>query len=217
MTYLATEQEETVRATAAVVAALSPSDGTARPLCAALLAEAETVVAGATLGTRWAAISAALSADGLDVSAAELALDRLSAVTAAGGGAVAARTVAVCALLATLGAAVPGEPLRSVDEGEALMARISDRFAAVEDAIADVDDGAHWRAMIGLQAAITTYLAGTLRVLPRRRALRLSANLPSLAVAHLVYQDAGRAEEIATENGVVHPAFMPNELSVLSA
>lgn len=217
MAFLATEQETTVVTTAAVVAAIADSDGAARPLCRALEAQAEAVVDAAVLGTRWGDIADALAADGPTVARLELALDRLAAVAAATDDAGAARTVAEMACLVALAAAVPAEPLRSLDDAEALIARLADRFARVEDAIADVDDGAHWRALAGLQAAVASYLSTATTALPRRRTVQLAAHEPALTVAQRLYQDAARGDELATENAVIHPAFMPLALTALTS
>ena len=217
MTYLAIEQEDTVRATAAVVAAIAPSDGAARPLCASLQAQAEAVVAAAVLGTRWGEIVDSLAADGATIDRLELALDRLVAVTASTDDAASARTVAEMACLVALAAAVPDEALRSLDDAEALIARVADRFARVEDAIADVDDGAHWRALANLQAAVASYLSTATTALPRRRSVALAAPEPALTVAQRLYQDAARGDELATENAVIHPAFMPLALTALTS
>ena len=217
MAFLATEQEDTIRSTAAVVATIAASDGAARPLCSSLQAQAEAVIDAALLGTRWADIADALAADGAAVDRLELALDRLVAVTASTDDAAAARTVAEMACLVALAAAVPTEPLRSLDDAEALIARLADRFARVEDAIADVDDGAHWRALAGLQAAVASYLSTATTALPRRRTVQLAAHEPSLTVAQRLYQDAARGDELATENAVIHPAFLPLALTALTS
>ena len=217
MAFLATDQEEAVRATADVVAALAPSDGASRPLCNTLASEAETVVAAALLGTRWAAIAAALTTDGLQVDRLELALDRLVAVPGATDDAASARTVAEMACLVALAAAVPNEALRALDDAEALIGRLADRFARVEDAIADVDDGAHWRTLAALRAAAVAYLSAATTALPRRRSVRLAMPAPALAVAHRLYQDAERGDELAIENGAIHPAFLPPDLTALTS
>jgi prophage DNA circulation protein len=41
--------------------------------------------------------------------------------------------------------------------------------------------------------------------------------LPSLVIAHRLYQDASRADQIRAENKVVHPAFCPPLGVALSA
>jgi prophage DNA circulation protein len=33
--------------------------------------------------------------------------------------------------------------------------------------------------------------------------------LPALVLAHRIYQDATRADELVARNGISHPAFMP--------
>ena len=217
MAFLAVEQEDTIRGTAAVVAAIAPSDGAARPLCTALEAQAETVVAAAILGTRWRAIADGLAGDGVAVDRLELALDRLAGVVVTTDDAASARTVAEMACLVALGAAVPAEPLRALDDAEALIARVADRFARVEDAIADIDDGMHWRTLAALQAAVAAYLSTATTALPRRQAVALAAPEPSLTVAQRLYQDAARGDELATENAVIHPAFMPLNLTALTS
>jgi prophage DNA circulation protein len=44
--------------------------------------------------------------------------------------------------------------------------------------------------------------------------VRFSATLPALVVAHRVYGDATRADEIVSRNRVRHPGFVPGGIAL---
>lgn len=81
-------------------------------------------------------------------------------------------------------------------------------FADVEEHIADEMDAMTWRALIKVHAAISMYLYETARPLPRMLNFRFGMPMPTLVLAHRLYADAGRADELRAENRVVNPCFM---------
>jgi len=64
------------------------------------------------------------------------------------------------------------------------------------------------RDMSELQAGVARHLAETSRPLPDMIDYKVPRRLPSLVIAHQLYHDAGRADELIAENGTIHPAFM---------
>ena len=54
------------------------------------------------------------------------------------------------------------------------------------------------------------------RPLPRYVTFETGLPLPAVVLAHRLYQDAGRADELAAENDAAHPAFMPTAGRALS-
>jgi prophage DNA circulation protein len=74
-----------------------------------------------------------------------------------------------------------------------------------------------YRALVELHAAIIFHMIETARPLPRMLTFKFAEPMPSLQVAHRLYYDAGRADELRTENKVVHPAFMLPTGQALSA
>jgi prophage DNA circulation protein len=98
---------------------------------------------------------------------------------------------------------------RSRQEVEALKLRINEIFTAMEEETADAMDAMTYRALISLHAAVTFHLIETARPLPRLLRFEFGLPMPTLLIAHRLYADAGRAEELLAENHVVHPAFAP--------
>ena len=65
------------------------------------------------------------------------------------------------------------------------------------------------RALTNVRAAVVRDVAARSEFLLRRASYTPQAVLPALVLAHRIYQDARRADELAARNGVPHPAFMP--------
>jgi prophage DNA circulation protein len=64
-------------------------------------------------------------------------------------------------------------------------------------------------ALEQLRAAVARDVAARGELLRERSTFTPVAVLPALAVAHRVYQDASRVDELAARNGVRHPGFVP--------
>lgn len=82
-------------------------------------------------------------------------------------------------------------------------------LAAIESEAATTTDDALFRALSALAAAATRAVAARSDSLARIGTVRYSATLPALVVAHRVYGDASRADEIVSRNRVRHPGFVP--------
>lgn len=65
------------------------------------------------------------------------------------------------------------------------------------------------RALTNVRAAVVRDVAARSEFLLRRASYTPQAVLPALVLAHRIYQDAWRADELAARNGVPNPAFMP--------
>jgi hypothetical protein len=53
--------------------------------------------------------------------------------------------------------------------------------------------------------------------LPSIVTVNLQLPLPSLVIAHRLYLDASRSDQIAAESGAIHPAFCPVTFQALAA
>jgi prophage DNA circulation protein len=104
----------------------------------------------------------------------------------------------------------------SRDEIEETMVWLRDQYDAVKRACADHMDNASYAAVTKLTAVVVHHLVNTARPLARVVNFQIRP-LPSLAWANRIYGDALRAEELAKENRIVHPAFMPAAIRALSA
>lgn len=65
------------------------------------------------------------------------------------------------------------------------------------------------RALSDLRAAVVRDVATRAEYLRQRSTFTSVAVLPALVLAHLIYQDADRADELAARNAVEHPLFVP--------
>ena len=64
-------------------------------------------------------------------------------------------------------------------------------------------------ALSRVRAAVVRDVAARSEFLLQRSSYTPQAVLPALVLAHRIYQDATRADELVARNGVAHPAFMP--------
>jgi prophage DNA circulation protein len=64
-------------------------------------------------------------------------------------------------------------------------------------------------ALERLRTAVARDVAARGELLQERSSFTPAAVLPALALAHRVYQDAGRVDELVARNGVRHPGFVP--------
>jgi hypothetical protein len=90
-------------------------------------------------------------------------------------------------------------------------------FGDAEEVAADDMDQASFQALISLHAAITNHLVQTAMPLPRMVGYQFGRVMPSLVLAHRLYGDASRADQLVAENKIVHPAFCPPVGRALSA
>ena len=119
--------------------------------------------------------------------------------------------------LAAEGRAIADMRFRTRQEVDQLKLSMNEVFKAAEEIAADEMDQMTYRALVNLHAAITFHLIETARPLPRMLKFRFAAPMPTLAMAHRLYYDASRADELRVENEVVHPAFMLRTGQALSA
>lgn len=94
---------------------------------------------------------------------------------------------------------------------------VNKAFADIEELMADQMDAMTWRALIKVHAALSMYMYETARPLPRMLNFRFNFPMPTLVMAHKLYADAGRADELRNENKVVHPGFARPSGRALSA
>jgi hypothetical protein len=105
----------------------------------------------------------------------------------------------------------------SRDDVDIAMKRMKKWFDAIRVIIADTMSGPAYEAFVTLCAGITRYLTDTARPLPRMLRYNIPASMPGLTMSNYIYGEGKRAEELAAENKVVHPAFMPRRVRALNA
>jgi hypothetical protein len=94
-------------------------------------------------------------------------------------------------------------------------------LAAVLDieitAAGDAGEDATYSALKTLRSASVQDLTARGASLPSIVTVVLHVQLPSLAIAQLLYRDASRSDEIAAQAGAVHPAFCPVTFQALAS
>jgi len=105
----------------------------------------------------------------------------------------------------------------SRDDVELMMSRMKLAFDAARDKVADMSDSSVYRQLTYLAGALTNHLATKSRPLPSMVTFKMQANLPSLVFSQRVYYEASRADELAQENRIIHPAFCLRDMRGLGA
>ena len=106
-----------------------------------------------------------------------------------------------------LAVAIADSEVRTADQAvtlrDALLVQIDIELESTDP------DAATARALVSLRLAVTRDVAARADLLQQRSSITVVAVVPALVLAHRVYQDATRAEELATRNSVRNPAFVP--------
>lgn len=132
-------------------------------------------------------------------------------------GAVLTRDTLIQIALATAGSIIANMTFTSRQDVDRIKLAINRAFEDIEETIANQLDAMTWRAIVKLHAAISFHLYETARPLPRMLNYRFYQSLPSVALAHRLYVDASRADELVAENKIVHPGFCLREGQALSS
>lgn len=112
--------------------------------------------------------------------------------------------------LANVALAVAGVSIRSHDEATRLRQRLTRAFDTAIERASDRADIDTMRALRETHAKLVRDLIERGRPLARIVAFETAVPLPSVVIAHRLYQDAGRAGELRLENASHdHPSFMP--------
>ena len=173
-----------------------------------------------------AALAAALAA-----AIAEVADDRLASMATAGLTLLAvplttanrriqarnqAALVDLVRGLATVRLAERTGQRRFIDRAGAVEAR--DAVGEALDDRAALADSAAFAALRALRSAVVNHVADAVRDLPAVLEATPAAVLPALVVAYDIYDDIGRADEIAARNRLARPGFVPTRpIEVLSS
>ena len=106
--------------------------------------------------------------------------------------------------------AVSAVALRSHDEAQRLRARLVRSFDVGLDRASDRGDIEVMRLLRETLGKLARDLIERGRPLARIVSYETAVPLPAVVLAHMLYQDASRADELMAENAAHdHPAFMP--------
>lgn len=132
-------------------------------------------------------------------------------------GAVLTKDTAIELCLSSAGSIIARTIFISREDVEKVKQTVNVAFDEIEERMADTMDSTTWRVLVKLHAAIIMHLYETARPLPRMLNFRFGVPMSLLVMAHKLYADPGRADELKNENKVVHPAFARPSGKALSA
>lgn len=138
------------------------------------------------------------------------------AITPSGLAAKAVRNMAVRLSLVEQARILAATDFKSRDDVDSYFNRINAAFDAAEIEAADNLDNIAYKMLIELHAAVSNDLANRSRPLPRMVSYTFPKRFPALTLAHRLYTDASRANELVDENDPIHPLFMGPNISALS-
>jgi prophage DNA circulation protein len=155
--------------------------------------------------------------NGINIYQMESVRRTAAAQTANSVGAVMVRDTLIELAFAESGYIIGNMIFVSREDVDQIKTAINAAFEDMEEEVADQMDAMRWRAILKLHAAMSLHLVETARPLPQMLNYRFNQPLPSVVLAHRLYADASRADELRNENKIVHPAFCPREGRALSA
>lgn len=143
----------------------------------------------------------------------------LATAALAPSGVPAKAVIATCCNLALvqIGKILASTEFKSRDDVDRTIHETNEMFEAAELLAGRSLSTSLYRAIVTLHAAVTADLTQRSYPLPRLVTYAFPKTFGALALAHRLYGDASRAEEIAGANAVFNPAFMPQSGEVLSA
>jgi len=188
-----------------------------RRLVGIMRGNAEAEVRGDTLGTDLQAIYVAAEAAGATFLGMDDARKYLMSQVASESWLTQALfRSALVMTLAEMTNIIARTTLTNQSQVQNLMIYMRDAFDAAKAMGIDEVDALVYRTLNDNSGALMNHLGYTELQLPRYVSYRSGMPMPSLYLAYRIYQDPTRATEIEQENDVIHPAFCPVNLRVLS-
>ena len=204
-----------------ILMSLPPDQTKARDECRRLVTtlrdNADEAIRGNRLGTDLVAIYDAADAAGASYGGIEAARQYL--MTQVASTSVFTQIVMRNALIMTLAEEckiITRTEFATQTQVQNMIFHVRDMFDAARALGIDEVDVTLYQALTAMGGAIMNHLASVELQLPRYMAYRTAIPMPSLYLAHRIYADPTRSDEIEAENGVIHPAFCPMKLRVLS-
>jgi len=209
-----------------LLSSIPPSPTDARDLVRVLIntlrSNAEIAIRGNTLGTQLRQIFAACIPAGATFAGIDATRQFLMSQVA--DSSPFSQTVFRNALVMTLALQsqiVATMIFRTQTEIQNMLLYMRDAFDAAKALGIDEIDVTVYQTLNAMSGALINHMARTELQLPRFMTYASGASMPSLYLANRIYADEtpqieARATEIENENGVVHPAFCPRTLRVLS-
>ncbi|PXW23412.1 DNA circularization protein [Paraburkholderia caballeronis] len=104
----------------------------------------------------------------------------------------------------------------SADDAAAMTSTVTDLLDAEIETAANADDDASFGALRELRNGVVTDLRSRGGGLAALATMTFSDTMPALTIAHRVYGDATRADQLVQQVQPVHPLFMPTSFRALA-
>jgi hypothetical protein len=200
-----------------VPSGITPVTNNVRRLASTLRDHAEEAIRGITLGTQLQQVYSAADLAGASYGGIEMARQYL--MKQAASQSIFTQILFRSALVMTLALECKIVSRMTFANQEQCQNMVLHIRAIFEDAKAigiDDVDALVYQSLTTLGGAIMNHLARTQLKLPRYLSWESRSPMPSLYLAQRIYADASRADEIEKENRIIHPAFCPTKIRVLS-
>lgn len=105
----------------------------------------------------------------------------------------------------------------SFDDAQTMMKTVTQQFDAEIEIAADAGDDSSYGALRQVRNAIVEDLQARGGGLATLSTFEFNGNLPALVIAHRIYGDASRADQLVQQVQPVNPLFMPASFDALSS
>jgi prophage DNA circulation protein len=119
--------------------------------------------------------------------------------------------------LAAIGQAVAAYQPSSYDDATSLMVSTTTLLDAEIEVAGDAGDDTSFMALRSLRSAVVTNLQLRGSSLAPLATMTYAASLPSLTLAHRIYADASRVDQLVQQVDPIHPLFMPTSFQALAS
>jgi len=104
----------------------------------------------------------------------------------------------------------------SRDDVAAMIKKMGEAYEEVTVTVMDFYSDILYQSFLALSSALMQHLYLSELTLPMVVSYQTAGVRTALTLAQLIYADASRSDEVVAENKVVHPAFVPRQVRVLS-
>lgn len=105
----------------------------------------------------------------------------------------------------------------SYDDAVSMISTVTSLLDTEIETAGDAEDDNSYAALRSVRTAVVADLQARAADLASLATMSFGASLPALVLAHRIYGDASRADQLVQQVGPVHPLFMPSTFQALSS
>ncbi|HLH95008.1 MAG TPA: DNA circularization N-terminal domain-containing protein [Xanthobacteraceae bacterium] len=182
-----------------------------------LLSNGEADIRAGALGTPLLAVFEQATTAGATLAGMTNVLSAMQAEAPSGALGIAVANAGINMALVEIARILSATTFTSSNDVSAAIATNNANFSSAEETVGDSGDVGTYQALVALHGSVTRDLVQRALQLPSLVTYNFPRSLPSIVMAWKLYADSTRADELAAENKVIHPAFMPASGIALSA